>query len=145
MSGIFEHPHAVRPDEIDEHGHVNNVNYLRWMQSAAVAHSATVGWTVERYQQARLGWVARRHVIEYLQPAFAGDTIVVRTWVADFRKITSLRRYRIIRQSDNAVLAVAETNWAFLNLATRQPTRIPPDLAASFVIVEGDDPRAGPG
>src|SRR5687767_249126 len=135
MPAVFEYAHTVQPDEIDEHGHVNNVNYVRWMQSAAVRHSAAQGWTPERYQQERLGWVARKHTIEYLQPAFVGEQIVVRTWVADFRKITSLRRYRMLRPADGAVLAVAETNWAFLNLATRQPARIPADLAASFIVV----------
>lgn len=143
MTALFEYPHTVRPDEIDEHGHVNNVHYLRWMQSAAVAHSAAVGWPTERYHAEKLGWVARRHAIEYLQPAFAGEEIVVRTWVADFRKITSLRKYRIVRRSDGALLATAETNWAFLNLATRQPARIPADLAASFVVL--DDEAAGGG
>lgn len=141
MSAVFEHRHQVRPDEIDEHRHVNNVYYLRWMQSAAVAHSSASGWSVERYQQLELGWVARRHVIEYLQPAFAGDEVVVRTWIADFRKITSLRKYRILRPADGAVLATAETNWAFLNLATRAPARIPAELVACFQIVEGDDPQ----
>src|SRR5262245_61753937 len=103
MVPLFQYQHRVRPDEIDEHGHVNNVNYLRWMQSAAVRHSSEVGWPPERYQREQLGWVARKHVIEYLVPAFEGDQIVVRTWVADFRKVTSLRRYRMVRTSDGAV------------------------------------------
>lgn len=140
MPAVFEYQHTVRADEIDAHGHVNNVNYFRWMQSAAVAHSAAQGWPTERYEEARLGWVARRHEIDYLQPAFDGDVLVVRTWVADFRKITSWRRYRILRPVDNVLLATAQTNWAFLNLETRMPTRIPADLVSEFQIVEGDDP-----
>jgi len=137
MPAIFEHRHTVRPEEIDEHGHVNNVNYLRWMQTAGVAHSAAEGWPTERYLQDRLGWVARRHTIEYLQPAFDGEEILIRTWIADFKKITSTRRYRMLR--GETVIAVAETEWAFISLVTRRPTRIPPELAASFTTVPDGD------
>lgn len=136
MTAIFEYRHLVRSDEIDEHGHVNNVNYLRWMQTAAVAHSAAAGWPTERYLRDGLGWVARRHTIDYLQPAFEGDEIVVRTWIADFRRITSTRRYRMFR--GDVVVATAETNWAFIRLSTRAPARIPAEVAASFTIVPDD-------
>ena len=33
------------------------------------------------------------------------------------------------------LLAKAETLWAFVNLATGRPTRIPPELQAAFEIV----------
>lgn len=35
-SAIFVFEHHVRDDEIDVLGHVNNLAYLKWMQSAAV-------------------------------------------------------------------------------------------------------------
>ena len=43
-------------DEIDEHGHANNVRYVAWMQSAAVAHSSAQGWTPQRYRELGSGW-----------------------------------------------------------------------------------------
>jgi acyl-CoA thioester hydrolase len=136
MPRIFEHRHAVRDDEIDGLGHANNVAYVDWMQSAAVAHSAAQGWPGPRYQEAGYGWVVRSHTIEYLQPAFAGDEIIVRTWVATMKKATSIRRYRILRAPDGTLLATAETKWAFINYATRQPTRIPREVAEAFQVLE---------
>ena len=82
------------------------------------------------------GWVVRSHAIEYLLPAFAGDHLAVETWVATMKKVTSLRRYRIVRRGDAAVLATAETNWAFVDLAGGRPVRIPPEVAGAFVVVE---------
>ncbi|HUG90881.1 MAG TPA: acyl-CoA thioesterase [Planctomycetaceae bacterium] len=144
MPAIYDHRHVVRPDEIDEHGHANNVRYVAWMQSAAIAHSSAQGWTPERYRGLGCGWVARSHSIEYLAPAFAGDELVIRTWVADFRKTTSLRRYRMIRASDGAVLARAETNWAFVDIARAAPRRILPEVGEAFEIV-ASEPEEHPG
>jgi acyl-CoA thioester hydrolase len=130
----FEYPHIVGTDEIDEQGRANNVCYVSWMQDAAVAHSAVLGWTPERYLQLGVGWVARSHWIEYLLPAMAGDEIIVETHVCDMKKVTSKRVYRILRRSDRAVLAKAETNWAFIDYATGKPTRVLPEIAAAFPV-----------
>ena len=132
MTEIFEYSHTVAEDEIDEQGHANNVVYVAWMQAAAIAHSATLGWTAERYQKLGMGWVARSHTIEYLRPAFAGDEIIVETHVADMKKVTSTRLYRILRRVDGELLARAETHWAFISYVTGKPTRIPAEIAHAF-------------
>jgi acyl-CoA thioester hydrolase len=136
MPAIFEYPHTVTGEEIDELGHASNIAFVAWMQAAAVAHSAAQGWPGERYKGLGKGWVVRSHAIEYLQPAFAGERIVVQTWVADMKKVTSLRRYRVFRQADQALLAKAETNWAFIDYSTGKPARIPADIAHSFQIID---------
>ena len=138
MPAIFEFPHTVQLEEIDGQGHVNNIEYLRWLQDAAVAHSAAQGWTTERYRAAGAVFVVRSHLIEYLQPAFAGEEIKVVTWVSNFGKITSLRKYLVVRPSDNTVLANAQTNWAFISWPKRTPKRCPPELVEAFVIVTED-------
>ncbi len=138
MPPIYEHHHTVRDDEIDGLGHANNVAYVEWMQSAALAHSTAQGWPGERYHRMGCGWVVRSHTIEYRQPALAGDLVVVRTWVATMKKATSLRRYRILRKTGGLLLAVAETKWAFIDYTTKNPMRVPREVAQSFQVVEGE-------
>lgn len=140
MPAVFDYPHTVLPEEIDALGHANNVAYVAWMQSAAVAHSEAEGWPGRRYQNLGQGWVVRAHTIQYLQPATLGEHIVVRTWVASMKKATSLRRYRILRPADGAILATAETRWAFIDYATGQPARIPAEVAQAFTVVDGEIP-----
>lgn len=139
MPAVFEYRHRVRDDEIDGLEHVNNLAYLRWMQSAAIAHSDAQGWPTAKYYELQAGWVVRSHQIEYLQPALPGDEVIVRTWIADMKKISSLRRYDIVRAADAARLAVAATNWAFIDFQSRRLTRIPDVVAAAFELVP-DDP-----
>ncbi len=143
MPAIFEFSLTVQPHEIDGQGHVNNVEYLRWLQDAAIKHSSAQGWTTERYQEAGAVFVVRSHLIEYLQPAFVGDEIKVVTWVSTFGKLTSLRKYLVVRPSDHTVLAKAQTNWAFISWPQRTPRRCPPELVAAFELVpEDQEPTA---
>ena len=140
MPAVYEHYHTVAAAEIDELGHASNLVYLQWTQAAAIAHSAAQGWPAEAYQRLGSGFLVRSHHIEYLRPALSGDEIVVRTWVADFRRASSLRKYEVLHRGDGGLLAKAETLWAFVNLATGRPARIPPDLQAAFEIVAGERP-----
>ena len=132
MNPIFEFEHTVDADEIDILGHVNNLVYLRWMIDAAVAHSDACGWTTKRYLESGAGWVVRSHHIEYRSPAVASDRILVRTWIADFKKATSCRRYDIIRPADEVLLATAETVWVFIGFEHRVPRRVPAEVIDAF-------------
>ena len=109
MIARFEYPHVVTREDIDELGHAGNFHYVRWMQNAAVAHSAANGWPPERYNELGAGWVVRAHQITYLKPAYEGDELVITTWVENIRPATSLRRYEI-RRADGALLARSVTS-----------------------------------
>ena len=135
MPAIFEDQRSVVPAEIDVMGHVNNIEYLRWTQRAAVRHSDAQGWTTENYLTLKQGWVVRSHQIEYRQPAVLGDQIIVRTWVADMKKVTSARRFEIYRATDQVLLAEATTNWAFINFETKVLCRIPVEVSSAFDVV----------
>ncbi len=132
MMEIFEYHHTVTQDEIDTQGHANNVEYVRWLQDAAVAHSAFYGWTADRYRELGSGWVAKSHTIEYIRPSFAGDEIVVQTSIVGKRRVAYTRSYRIIRRSDGELLAKGETVWAFIDYETGKPARIPPEIDNAF-------------
>jgi acyl-CoA thioester hydrolase len=137
---VFRIEIIVPPEVVDENRHVNNVAYVQWMQDAALAHSAAAGCS-GLTQGLRATWVARTHRIEYLSPAFAGQLITVLTWVADFRKVRSLRRYKFIRAADKKVLAQGETDWVFVDATTGRPRAIPQEIKNVFVIVPGEPER----
>lgn len=138
MPAIFEWKLVVMPDDLDDLQHANNISYLKWMQSAAIAHSAEQGWSGDAYQQLGCGWVVRSHQIEYLVPAKLHDEVIVRTWVADLKKVTSLRRFLILRANDGAILAKAATDWAFIDFQTGLPKRVHPEVRNAFEIHEGE-------
>jgi acyl-CoA thioester hydrolase len=134
MEPIYRLDLVVSPEVLDGNRHVNNVAYVQWMQEAAIQHSAATGCT-RMTQAVGATWVVRTHSIEYLSPGFAGDILTLLTWVANFRKVRSLRRYKFIRSTDKTVLAQGETDWVFVDRLTGHPRRIPEDIRDSFVIV----------
>jgi len=131
---IFRYELKVSIETIDENGHVNNVEYLRWMLDAAVMHADILGCT-EATKAVGATWVVRTHCIKYLRPAFAGEKIVVLTWVSNLRRVLSLRKYKVVRMEDEAVLAEGETDWVFVNAATGKLRSIPKDILSVFEIL----------
>lgn len=134
MDPIYKHDITVTADMVDENGHVNNVAYVQWMQDAAVRHAQASGCTPAALALGAT-WVVRTHHIEYLRPAFAGDTITVLTWVANFRRVGSLRKYKMIRAGDEAVVAQAETDWVFVDAKTGRPRKIPDEIKNTLPVV----------
>jgi len=128
---------AVPDEAIDTNGHVNNVVYVQWMQDVAVRHSNESGGT-QAMREAGATWVARSHHVEYLRPAFAGEIIEVSTWVANARRVSSLRRYRFTRVSDQTLLARGETEWVFISATTGRPCSIPESVRKCFPIVDSE-------
>lgn len=137
MDAVHQFEFTVPAGAVDVNGHVNNVTYVQWMQEAAIRHADATGGT--RLAEA-IGaiWVVRTHQVEYLRPAFAGDKFLVMTWVSDFRKVRSLRKYKFIRASDRATLVQAQTDWVFVNATTGRPQAIPDDIRQAFKTVGKD-------
>jgi acyl-CoA thioester hydrolase len=121
----------VTAEVVDANRHLNNVVYVQWMQEAAIGHAEACGGA----QLAReLGgsWFVRMHRIEYLKPAFLNDEITVQTWVANWRKVRSLRRYRFMR--NETLLAEGETDWVFVDASTGRPKPITEQIVSAFGI-----------
>ena len=135
MPARYVHTHVVKPEEIDFQGHAGNEVYLHWLNAAAAAHSAAQGWPLAAYRKLGAGFVVRRHEIEYRIPALAGDELRITTWVASLEKVTSFRRYEVLRPSDGARIATAGTLWAFISYQTGRLLRIPPEVAGAFEVV----------
>lgn len=132
MPAIFKRTFRVRHYECDAYGHLNNVNYVRYMQEIALDASADVGWTNERYQEIGHQWLIRQTDIEYLQPLYWNDEVEITTYIVDFRRVQSRRYYEFRRVSDDALIAKAHTNWVYLNTETLKPARIPETMIQDF-------------
>jgi acyl-CoA thioester hydrolase len=150
--GAYVHTFTVEARDIDALGHANNVSFIRWINDAAIAHSTSVGFGIEACLRAGLVWVVRRHDVEYLRPAFAGERIEALTWPESLSAATSLRRTLFRRveaggQDSEAggsagaegtqILARSETTWALFDPETQRPRRVPEAMRAAYGFVAG--------
>jgi acyl-CoA thioester hydrolase len=129
----------VPSSAIDANGHANNVEFVRWMQDAAVAHADAAGCTAAT-RDAGATWVARSHHVEYRRPVFAGERVRVTTWLENVRRAFSLRKYRFERAADGELLAEGETDWVYVDLATGRPRTVPDHIQSMFAQEPGEGP-----
>lgn len=128
----------VVPEEaLDDNEHVNNVVYLEWIQDAAIRHAEASG-AARMTRAAEAVWVVVEHRIRYVRPALLGDLVEVRTWVENIRRALSMRRTEIVRlggagRDAGEKLAEGWTDWAFVDVVSGRPKRIPLDVAELFV------------
>jgi acyl-CoA thioester hydrolase len=143
----------VRNHELDSLGHVNNATYLNYLEQAAIDHAAAAGFSEDRLREIGGVFVARRNEIDYLQPARAGDWLRVVTWPVDLGAAKAVRAYEISRLPNQIVgsppadgihapseiepaidpIAKAQTVWAFIDVQTERPRRMPHEIVTEFL------------
>ncbi|NVJ48524.1 MAG: acyl-CoA thioesterase [Cytophagia bacterium] len=128
---VFEMEIVVQQEHLDEMNHVNNVQYLQWVQDVAKAHwenAAISHWLAE------YAWVALSHHIEYKKPAFLGEELVLKTHVHEFTGVKSVRLVRIFRKETNELLVQAKTEWCMIRKDNLRPVRVPEEIAKPFFL-----------
>jgi acyl-CoA thioester hydrolase len=126
---VFVVPLDVRPEHIDDNGHVNNVVYVGWLQQVGTAH-----WNA-RFDEAtrtKWSWVALRHEIDYLRGIAPDATdVAARTWVGTPQG-PRFNRYVRIEDGEGRLCAQGVSEWCLVDAATLRPARIPPDMVVAF-------------
>ena len=144
----------VRFHECDSLGHLNNAVYLGFLEQAAIDHAALAGWPADRLR-AEFGavFLARRHDIEFLKPAFENDILEIITWPTTMGGARAHRHYLIRKVESNGfivpppellpgthlpaperdeLLVRATTEWAFTHLQRGRVVRMPQRLIDDF-------------
>lgn len=129
-------------NEVD---HVNNIEFLRWIDRASELHCDAAGWPRQRMLDAGMMWFVARHEIDYRAEVSIGDDLLLSTWVEDVRRVKSWRSTAIhCRAEDTWECACrARTLWVLVDLATRRPRPVPADMATAFAPLAA--PRLGGG
>lgn len=126
---VFEAEIQVSASDLDELQHVNNVQYLYWVQQVASEH-----WNSKASESLReeYVWMVLSHHIAYKKQAFLGDHLILRTYVTRSEGVTSTRVVEILRKSDRQLLAESSTEWCLLKRQSLKPARITAEIAELF-------------
>ena len=111
---------------------VSNVQFLHWLERAAVSHSDSLGFTQVALERERMMWFVARHEIDYEAEAWLDDALTIATWVRDMRRVRSWRDSVIVRTADRTIICRSSTLWVLVDLDSRRPRRIPAAMAAAF-------------
>ncbi len=130
---IFESTHKVRGYECDFYGHVNNANYLNFLEFARMELLEALGLTLVKLKAAGIHIVIRRVDIQYKFPAEYHEEIVIRTRMKGYTGATGTFQQQILRKCDEKLLADAEVTWACTNQEGRA-VRMPQILRTALQI-----------
>lgn len=145
----------VRFGECDPYGHLNNAVYLGYLEQVAFEHAELCGWPVSRLQgEVGAVFVARKHEMEFLQPAFEGELLEISTWPEGMSMVRTRRQYLIrkvpatgfatpapevipfgefIAPERRDLVLSATTEWAFVDLTRGRAVRIPQHVLDGFL------------
>lgn len=127
---IFEQTIIVKPSDLDELNHVNNVRYIEWVNDVAKSH-----WTKLATQDMLQNyfWVLINHQITYKSQAILNDNILLKTFVKSSEGVTSTRIVEIYNNDTQKLLATSETKWCFMDAKTKKPARITSEIINLFL------------
>jgi acyl-CoA thioester hydrolase len=129
---VFTTRRRVTWRDVDGAQHVNNSNYLAFVEDSAVQIMAAHGWPMARMMSEGTAIVARRHQLDYLQPALLDDELELATWASGGTDDSFMRHTTIARVSDGTWLAQVHSAYAWIDLATRKPIGIPSAFLADL-------------
>lgn len=112
--------------------HVNNAEYVRFVDRIAELATDAAGFTRDAMLAERRMWFVARHEIDYRAEAFAGDRLIAATWLREWTRTTVVRETRVWRPADAKIVIHASTRWAYVDLDSRRPARIPPEMRDAF-------------
>jgi acyl-CoA thioester hydrolase len=112
----------VRTYECDSNEHVNNANYLNYLEFARYEYLKDIGFDYPGAIKSGYGVYVARIEIDYKKPALVDDTLIIKTWPLKKGAVSGVLAQEI-RRGEN-LLAKAKVTWAFVD-SRGIPAKIP--------------------
>jgi acyl-CoA thioester hydrolase len=110
----------------DRLGHTNHVRYLDWMEAIAWEHIEALGLSWNLKQQLGKAMAIVRTEIDYLAASYAGDPLVLGTWITHSDlKFQSTRHFQLARETDGKTLVQAKMQFACISLKSGKLSKMP--------------------
>jgi|TARA_B110000046_G_scaffold143374_1_gene150316 acyl-CoA thioester hydrolase len=124
---------VVKPADIDELDHVNNVVYLSWVQDIAKEH-----WQICASQEIinQYKWVVVNHNITYKKSLKIHQKAFVKTKVFDNAKGALWERMVWIFDDSEVLMAEANTQYCLVDAQSFKPRRITDEIRSIFLTYE---------
>lgn len=109
----------VENEHLDEVNHVNNVQYVHWVEEIAKEH-----WQIlkDKTDYANDFWVLADHHIQYRKQVFKGETLTVKTYPENPEGIRQPRKVQFYR--GNELVVDSRTLWVLIDAETKKIKRI---------------------
>ena len=104
---------TVRTYECDSYGHVNNANYLHYLEYARYEYLRDIGYDYPAAVKAGYGMFIARIEIDYKRPATVDDVLTIKSWPIKKGAVSGTLAQEIKRGED--LIVAAKVTWAFVD------------------------------
>lgn len=127
----------VRSYECDSYNHVNNANYLNYLEYGRLEFLRQVGFNYKKFVAAGY-YIYVTHVdIFYKASALLDDTLFIDTTPVKMGAVRGVF-HQVIRKEDGTICSMADVTWACVN-KDGLPCRVPADHLVQGLIPEEKD------
>ena len=109
--------------DMDALGHVNNVIYYRYIESARIHYFKQMDLFSHK-----ISMVISKSSCHYLSPVIYPDTLIIGARVEEIRSSAMRMSYALYSESQGHIVATGEAVMVCLDLKTQQKTQIPVSL-----------------
>jgi len=135
MPTKFETEIIVRPSEIDINRHVHQSVYLDYVLFARYDQMRRCyKMPMEEFFKRGYSWATKSTYLEFNQPIFLGETIVVRTWIEEIRKKSVKVGFQILKKKSKEIAAQGEAVYVLVNAKSGKPELIPDEIRKKYSI-----------
>ncbi len=126
----------VQWGEQDLYGHVNNVVYFRWFESARVAYGDRLGFA-RRMSEEKCGPILAQVNCNFRRQLTFPDTVIVGARVVRLGRSSLVIGHGVWREKTGTPIADGESTVVYFDYAKQQSTRIPDELRQRIAEIEG--------
>jgi acyl-CoA thioester hydrolase len=112
----------VRTYECDSYGHVNNANYLNYLEYGRYEYLRSIGFDYPEMIRAGFGIYVARIEIDYRKSAVPDDTLLIRSWPVKKGAVSGIIAQEIRRGDD--IIVEAKVTWASVD-SRGMPVKLP--------------------
>jgi acyl-CoA thioester hydrolase len=112
----------VRTYECDAYGHVNNANYLHYLEFARYEFLRDIGFDYPGAVNAGYGIYVARVEIDYKKSAVTDDDLIIKSWPLKKGAVSGVIAQEIWRGDD--LIVAAKVTWAFVD-SRGLPVKLP--------------------
>lgn len=127
----------VQWGEMDAAGHVNNLIYLQWFESARAEYFTRMGQDIVFNEEDGPGFILGRQSCKYLFPVTYPDTVRVGVRVTDIGADRFTMHCKIWSARHQRLVAVAEGVIVTYNYHRREKVEVPEDMKKMIGMIEG--------
>lgn len=124
---IYQENFTVKLKNVDNNLILTSTGLLEMLESIAGDHSDSLGFGFNNISINGATWILLNWKVKILKKATYKDKLTIQTWSRKISKCFAYRDFRVL-DSNNNIVAIASSKWAYMNINNLRPLRITDEM-----------------